>query len=188
VRLLVLTVCTAVLIAAAQPAFAQSLGDVARQEEARRASVAKAVKTLSNADLSPSEIAQPAGTTPEESCYVSRSKGRCVSAEELVAVSNAGVITRANAPFEPNWRSEAQSIRSQLEAARHGVTVLEGTVADVERSPGERKAAEKALAAARLAVANFERQWEKLERTAMNQHIPREWIEPVPALSTRNPQ
>ena len=38
------------------------------------------------------------------------------------------------------------------------------------------------------AIASFERQWEKLEQTAMNQYIPREWIEPIPTLTTRKPQ
>lgn len=178
----------AVVIAVALPAYSQSLGDVARQEEARRASAAKAVKIWSNADLGPSEITPPPGAAAVESCYVSKSKGRCVSPEELVSSSNLGVVTTANASFEPNWRGEAQSIRSQLEGARHGATVLEATVADEARSASERKAAQKALTAAQHSVAHFERQWEKLERTATNQHIPREWIEPIPKLTPRNPQ
>ena len=176
------------MIAVALPAYSQSLGDVARLEEARRASAAKAAKTWSNADLGPSEITHPPGAAAVESCYVSKSKGRCVSPEELVSISNTGVVTKANASFEPNWRSEAQLIRSQIEAARHGATVLEATVADEARSAAERKAAEKALTAAQHAVAHFERQWEKLERTAIDQHIPREWIEPIPTLTPRNPQ
>ena len=147
--MVVRVVCAAAVLAAALPAYSQSLGDIARQEEARRASAAKAVKALSNADLSPTEIAQPAGASPAESCYVSKSKGRCVSAEELVSISNAGVVTRANAPFEPNWRRDAQSIRSQLAKARSGVPTLEAVVVDERRSPGERKAAERTLATAR---------------------------------------
>lgn len=186
--LLVRNVFVGILIATALPAYAQSLGDVARQEEARRALATKAVKTLSNADLNPSSIAQPADATQAESCYVSKSRGRCVSAEDLVATSNAGVVTKANAPFENNWRRDSQSLRSQLETARSGVTVFEATVADEERSPGERKVAEKALAAAKQAVVGVERQWEKLERTATNQQIPRQWIEPIPTLTTRNPR
>jgi hypothetical protein len=185
---LVRAVCAAAAIATALPAYAQSLGDVARQEEARRASAAKAVKTLSNADLGPSDITPPAGAPVVESCYMSKSKGRCVSQEELISISSTGVVTKANASFEPNWRSEAQSIRLQLEGARHGVTVLEATAADEERSAGERKAAEKALAAAQRSVAHYERQWEKLEQAAANQHIPRAWIEPIPTLTTRNQQ
>ncbi len=186
--LLVRIVFAGILTATALPAYAQSLGDVARQEEARRAVATKPVKTLSNADLSPAAIGQPADATPAQSCYVSKSLGRCVSAEDMVATSNAGVVTKANAPFEDTWRRDSKSLRLQLETARRAVTVLEATVADEERSPGERKVAAKALTAAQQAVAGFERQWEKLERTASNQQIPREWIEPIPTLSSRNPR
>ncbi len=185
---LVRNVGLVVVMAAVVPAEAQSLGDVARQEEARRASAAKAVKTLSNADLNPSAIAVPDAPAPASSCYMSKSRGRCVSAEELVSVSNAGVVTKANEPFESNWRREAQSIRAQLEKAQNGAAVLKQVLADAGRSPGEKLAAEKALAAARQAVINFEGRWETLERTAANQHIPRIWLEPVPAISTRNPE
>ncbi|MDP2389074.1 MAG: hypothetical protein Q8N52_02005, partial [Acidobacteriota bacterium] len=97
--LLVRAVGAAVVIAVALPAYSQSLGEVARQEEARRASAAKAVKTWSNADLGPSEITPPPGAAAVESCYVSKSKGRCVSPEELVSISNTGVVTTANASF-----------------------------------------------------------------------------------------
>lgn len=175
------------LLLAAPPAYAQSLGDVARQEEARRALTTKAVKTLSNANLSGSAVAPPSAATPAESCYFSKSRGRCVSAEELVSTSKAGVVTPANAPFESYWRREATTLRSQLETARRGLTVLEATVADEERSSGEIKIAEKALTAAQQAVAGVERQWEKLERTASNQYVPRQWIEPIPTF-TRNPR
>ncbi len=105
-----------------------------------------------------------------------------------MSVSNAGVVTKANEPFESNWRREAQSIRAQLEKAQNGAAVLKQVLADAGRSPGEKLAAEKALAAARQAVINFEGRWETLERTAANQHIPRIWLEPVPAISTRNPE
>ena len=52
------SVCAAAAIAAAVPAYGQSLGELARQEEARRAATTekKAVKTLSNADLRPQDI------------------------------------------------------------------------------------------------------------------------------------
>jgi hypothetical protein len=100
---------------AAAPAYAQSLGEVARQEEARRATTQKAAIVLSNSDLHPGEIAQPAANSPTESCYMSISKGRCVSAEEMVSNSVAGRLTKENAPFEPTWRQDAESIRSQIQ-------------------------------------------------------------------------
>ena len=178
----------AVLLSAA-PVAAQSLGDIARQEEARRASVQKAAKTLSNSDLDPSAIVGPTGATPaESSCYMSKSKGQCVSAEELVGTSVAGVVTKANAPFEQNWRSDAESIRSQLEKTQDAIATLEAVVEDEGRAASDRKAAAKALADARQIVARLERQWEKLEKEAADQHIPRKWLEPIPTLTKNRPQ
>ena len=173
------------MILAAAPAQAQSLGDLARQEEARRASTKKAVKALSNADLDPSAIVAPAGVAPAApSCYMSKSQGRCVSAEELVAASTAGAQTKENAPYEETFRREAGSIRSQIEKTQGSMATLERVVADAGRSASDRKAAEKALAGARQAIAGLERQWEKLERAVSNQRFPRKWIEPIPTLTT----
>jgi hypothetical protein len=176
------------IVLMAAPVAAQSLGDLARQEEARRSSTKKAVKTLSNADLDPSAIVAPAGSAPAEpSCYLSKSKGQCVSADEMVTLSVAGVVSKENAPFEPNWRRDAQDLRSQIETAQKSIATLEAVMADGGRSPGEKKAAEKTLATARQALAGLERRWEKLEKEAANQHIPREWIEPIPVLTKNQP-
>lgn len=169
----------------AAPAAAQSLGDLARQEEARRASAQKAAKTLSNADLDPSAIVTSAGAAPAEpSCYMSKSQGRCVSAEELVSASVAGTLTRQNAPLEQTFRSEAESIRSQIQKTQESITTLETVVADEARSASDKKGAEKVLAGARQALAGFERNWAKLERSAANQRLPRIWLEPIPTLTT----
>ena len=174
---------------AAAPVSAQSLGDIARQEEARRASVQKPAKTLSNGDLEPSEIAAPGGTAPAGSpCYMSKSKGQCVSAKEMVANSVAGVVTKENAPFEQKWRNDAEEIRSQIESTRASIATLEDAVADEGRSASDRKALEKTLAGTRQALARFERHWEVLEMSAGNQHIPRKWIEPIPTLTKNQPQ
>jgi hypothetical protein len=169
---------------AAAPAYAQSLGEVARQEEARRATMQKPAIVLSNSDLHPGEILQPAANPPAESCYMSISKGRCVTAEEMVSNSIAGRRTKENAPFETTWRQDAESIRSQIQRTQRSITTLEAVVADEERSPNDRKSAGLALQGARQALAGFERQWAKLERAAASQHVPRAWLEPIPTLAT----
>jgi len=181
-RLFNAAICVSLMAA---PAGAQSLGDVARQEEARRAAAKKAVKTLSNADLGPGAIAQPAGAAPDEpSCYVSKIKGTCVSPEEMVSASAAGVLTKQNAPLEQTYRAEAQSIRSQIEKIHDSIATLEGVAADQGRLASDRKGAETALVAARRTLAGLERNWEKLERSVGNEHLPHKWIEPVPSLTT----
>ena len=172
----------------AAPAAAQSLGGIARQEEARRASVQKAPKTLSNADLDPSAIVAPTSAAPAEpSCYMSKSKGRCVTATEMVATSIAGVVTKENAPFEQKWRNDAEEIRSQIETRQDSIATLEAAVANEGRSASDRKALEKTLVSAREALARIEQQWESFEKAAANQRIPRVWIEPIPALTKNQP-
>jgi hypothetical protein len=188
VRSLLRTVCVGAALAVALPAYGQSLGDIARQEEARRASVKATVRTLSNADLRPSEIAAQPGSAPAESCYMSKSQGRCVSADELVSASNADIQSRAIAPKEGNWRQNADSIRLQLETARRRVASLESAVATEGRSPGEREVMQKTLMTARQSIVDAEERWEDFERSATTLHIPRAWLEPIPTLTTRNPQ
>ena len=113
----------------AAPAGAQSLGEVSRQEEARRVTTKKAVKTLTNSDLGPDAITQSAGAAPAEaSCYMSKSLGRCVGVEELVAKSVAGVQTAQNAPFELTYR-----------AVQAGFTVAEVPITFRERRVGRSK-------------------------------------------------
>ena len=181
-RLFNAALCVALI---ASPAAAQSLGDLSRQEEARRAGARRAVRTLSNADLAPGAIAQSAGATPAQaSCYVSISKGTCVSAEEIASASAAGVLTKQNAPMEQTYRAEAESIRSQIEKTQNAISTLEPVVADQGRSASDRKGAETALLAARRTLAGAERNWEKLERAVGNERLPHKWIEPVPTLTT----
>ena len=177
----------AAIVMAAIPAYAQSLGDLARQEEARRAAATKAAKLLSNADLRPQDIREPSATAaaPVESCYVSISKGGCVTAEELVSLSTDRVVTRENAPHEQEWRQEADSLRSRIVGGQRAVTALEATAADQSKSPGERKSAERSVVTSRQALAGFERQWERFEANAVLKKVPRPWIEPVPTLTTK---
>lgn len=179
---------TLVLSIVAAPTYAQSLGELARQEEVRRATTTKAVKSLSHADLNPQDITSPSARTPVEACYMSIIQGRCVSAEELIFENRAGFVSKENAFFEQNWRSDAASLRSRTENAQDAVASLEAVTADEGRSPADRKSPEKALLALRQEVSVLERKWEKFAASAANQHIPREWIEPIPALTTRNPQ
>ncbi len=179
---------TLALLIAAAPAYAQSLAELARQEEARRATTQKAVKVLSNADLRPQDITSPSAATPGESCYLSISQARCVTADALIANSNQRIATIEQKKVEPTWRRDAGSLRTQIEKAQADVEALEAAVGDMRRSPGERKAAEQRLLQLRPVVEGLERQWERLEKSAANMRIPHEWLEPIPTLTTRSPQ
>lgn len=132
---IVLPIATlAALALLASSASAQSLGDVARKEEARRAAVkatAKA-KVLTNADLAadpragePPPLATVAAPAPPPTTAVAAPAGAPGNA-------SAGVVMAAAAPEakpkedETYWRRRAAEHRARIEKAQKGVDALAG--------------------------------------------------------------
>jgi hypothetical protein len=168
---------------AAAPASAQSLADVARAEEARRATAKKAVKSFSNADLNPEDIAPPVAPAPPAA----------VAAGEKPANASPGAPDKPEAAVpavenEEQWRRRADSIRSQLTKAQQEADAMAATAGDASRSPGERTQTARLLKQHQVMVANLERQWQRLETEAATAKIPRAWLGAAPILSTRTPQ
>ena len=171
------------LTVAAAPAFAQTLADVARAEEARRASAPKAKKALSNVDLGPGAVQQVAAVlaaAADESCYMSVKLGRCVTAEEMVANSAAVVKVVEDPPKEESIRSEANTVRDELNRLQTDIAALEGQESDTSLARAKRQAATDALATRRLSLEGFQRRWARLERQVKELKLPHAWIEPVP--------
>lgn len=177
--------------AIAAPVSAQSLGDLARKEESRRAT-SSSVKSFSNADLKPSEIITPAAPgepAPAASdCYMSKSLGKCVTADEMIANTSNNIATKEQAKQEPTWRQDAEHIRSQLARAQEELQLMTTAANDAVRSAGERAVAAKLAAQKQRIVEDLERQWDKFEKSAANDRVPRAWIEPIPTLTTRHQQ
>jgi len=181
------TVAVAVCLAIAGTAGAQSLGEVARREAARRESMKPAAKVYTNANLKADPLSVPvattgAGTAPSAG-YLSISTGRYVTAEEMIALTNANVVTGEKALQEPNWRRQADSLRAQLLKIQQETDAMQSTSADETRSASERAAAERMVALRKIVIADLERRWARLEQQAEIQRIPQEWLDPRPKLS-----
>lgn len=179
-------------MATALPVSAQSLGDIARQEAARRDAAKPATKAFTNADLTVDPLSVPAsGADPgaaEPGGYMSISAGRYVTAAEIILNSAANHVTPEQALREPDWRQQAQAVRGQLVKAQQEAAAMAATAADESRSPGERAVATRLLAQRQVVVADLERRWLKIEEQAEKIRIPREWLDPRPTLSTKTPQ
>lgn len=186
------TVAVAICLATALPAAAQSLADVARQEAARRDSGKQAAKAYTNANLKADPLSVPVATTEAGAAqpggYLSISTGRYVTAEEMIALTNANVVTGEKALQEPNWRQQAETLRGQLVKAQREVAAMSDTANDESRSAGERAVAARLLAQRQVLVADIERRWLKMEEQAEKNRIPRAWLDPRPTLSTKTPQ
>ncbi len=115
---------------------------------------------------------------------MSKSKGACVSAEEMAVDSVAGVLTKENAPLEQTYRADAESIRSQIEKINNSIATLEGVIADEGRSASERKAAETAARGRQANTRGSRAALGKAREVGRQRARPAKWIEPVPTLTT----
>jgi len=172
------------LLVASAPVYSQSLGDLARQEELRRSTAKKATRSLSNGDLGSGGTVTD--SEPSESCYMSISQGRCVTADELMSKSH--LASAEGKRQEPMIRQQAAAIRNELSRVRQELEQFARTAADEVRPSARRAAAADAVAKHQRILDQVEQRWVKLEKYVEQQRIPHEWLEPVPELAARKPQ
>lgn len=169
-----------VMVAAAPMAGAQSLADVARQTEVHRGSAATSSKKYTNADLEPVPSTAPAPAaapaTAAPGGYLSASTGRLVSADEIVARSQAIIAQNMQNMGEEYWRGRAATLRDELQRARDKVDLL--TTAPPPRTEGLRQAAARELQRALKTLANVEQRWQTLEASAGFAGVPPAWLAP----------
>ncbi len=176
------------------PASGQSLADVARQEEARRAQVKKSGKVLTNADLPASAILQPAPAAAPAADGVDGAGSPAGDAE----VSNgdappkaAGAQAAAEAPRDDQagWTQRAAVVNKALTDAQAEARLLRaladrlalemhaGSPAAAERAAREREDVKTRMAAveAREMEATAARRAFELEARAAG--VPPAWIQ-----------
>ena len=185
----VLQLSIGALMAATVVADAQSLGELARQEEARRATE-RTSKVYTNSDLKPDPSATAAGSenAAPAGMYFSISEDRYVTSEEMVTLSRRKVAHDDQMQYEPPFRRAASQLRSRIMNARKEVDALQGTAGDESRSAAERTIASRLLEQRRTILADLEKQWVKLEQNVEAAGMPRSWIEPAPPLSASTGQ
>ena len=177
------------------PAWAQSLGDVARKEAERRATAKKAVKSFSNADLAPAEVSNPS-TAPAATDAVAATAAADTQAKPATG-SPAGEPTAAATKEQPaapqeqkeaEWRANADALRHSIQKAQADYTKTTAVAADTSRSPGERAGTARVAAQQAKSLESLERRWQRLEKQAEALKVPREWLDPRPIFVPRIPQ
>ena len=173
-------------VRAQQPA--PPLAEVARQAEAAKPTIRKAARTYTNASLaevpkheaSPAAAAATAGA-PATVAFESRSLGKAVPAEEMVARSEEKV-ERDNAAqqSEATWRMRANTLRMQIDEMRARIAELTVPNPLTEANPELQKSNANNIANARAALDGLRKQWGRLEVGAEEAKISREWLDPRP--------
>lgn len=196
IRPLACAALTLICVVTAAPAWAQSLGDVARKEAERRTTAKKAVKSFSNADLNPSEISNPsaAPAATEAVGGNSAADNQAKPAAGSPATDPNAAATQkepAAAPREqkePEWRANAEALRQLIDKAQADYAKSAALAADTSRSPGERAGTSQFLAQQARALEGLERNWQRLEKQAEALRVPRTWLDPRPIFAPRIPR
>ncbi len=161
---IVLSCC--LLVATALPAYPQSLAEVARKEEARRAQVRVKSRVFTNSSLSPApeSPAAPAPPAPPTSAMP-------------VTPGNSSTATVAPpvvAPLdEREWRSRAASLRAQLDVATKELAALAGAAHD---DPKEQALLESIRRRRQAALTRAEDALRLFEIQADAAKVPKAWI------------
>lgn len=175
------------LVVIASSASAQSLGDVARQEEARRAAVKAAAraKVLTNADLAAdpntgatapaSAVAVPAPPAASVVAPASASPGNASAA----AVTAAGVTAATPADTKPkedeaSWRRRAADLRARVEKAQKAVDGFTGGTS--AEDPREQARVETLMKRAQNELTRAGDAFRRLMMQADAAGVPPEWV------------
>jgi hypothetical protein len=157
-----------------------SIGEVAKQSAEQRAAGKPATKVYTNADLvrDPRDAASPAATgeAPAAGGYISKSTGKALSAEEIIANSQEKLRRDSAKMDESYWRRQAASLTAELERARKDVDVL--ATAPIPRTVVMQQIAARELEKARKVLADLEHRWTRLEESARYANAPKAWLEP----------
>ncbi|MEZ5283738.1 MAG: hypothetical protein R2712_02785 [Vicinamibacterales bacterium] len=167
---------------AAAPAGAQSLGELARREAARKGQpVATGKRVYTNESLKP-EWHDPAPPAPETAAAPEASP---VLDGEPAATPAGDALAADQQPSLPDpgmdesfWRERAQAIRGRLNAKNAEIAALRQRIEELNASGRE---SERQITAAALAVAvgnlkDFTDEWLRFERQARDRGVPAEWI------------
>ena len=152
--------------------FAQSLADIARQEEARRDSIRKPSKTFTNSSLSadPDQRSAAARTiVPPSTTPLPAPPGNVSPAVEAPTAVKA-----ETALDEKQWRSQATALRARLTVARKAVEAMAGA-----SHPDQREQALLEAHRARLQVVltRAEEAQRLFEMQADAAKVPKAWIQ-----------
>lgn len=182
------------LVAAGWVAEAQSLGEIAAREEARRAGIRQPARVYTNADLDRDHASPP--PTPSAS---SLSPPATDAPQATLRTATADAVTGAAAPGEDEqdgvtprdqqepqapsdrgeqyWRSRADLLRSRLAAKNREIEALRERLASFGGSTDpEKDITTQALTRAVGDLDAFNDEWLRFERLARERGVPDSWI------------
>lgn len=164
-------------------ASAQSLADLAKKEEARRAAVRAQSKTLTNANLGADPRETPASAADKVTVAPVAPATGAAAATEAAAPGNASAdgqaaqspaeIAKKDVQPEAWWRTRAQQIRDRIAQARKTVDEL---TAPPSENAAQQARLDKLMKSAQDGLARAEQDLKTLAMNADVAGVPATWI------------
>ncbi len=168
-RATVLAMALAAVAVGTATASAQSLADVARKAEERRAETKAPVRTYANGNLTPdfTAPAPPAASASAPETAGERRRDPAVAAPGREGGPDAP-------PDEAYWRRQAKAMNARLEEARKAMANVPNPATD---TPGELQRVEEYVAKAKARLARAEEDYQIFLMQADVAKVPKAWIQ-----------
>jgi len=171
------TFVLAVTSAAAAQSTEPNLAEVARQAEAAKATIPKAKKSYTNADLSAGGL-PPAPPAPAGG-FTSKSLGKEVSAEEMLKLSQAkSAADETTKRPESYWVGQANGIRQLVD--KLSTRLVEAKNRPKNPNANLQKMSEQEAAMIQDQIEKTKKKWAGLEDDARTAKINMAWLSPPP--------
>lgn len=185
----ILVLSTIGIVSIPPAAGAQSLADVARQEEQRRKSVAESGRVYTNEDL-PEPLARPAAAEPSAAAprqaaasEAAGAQAPAKAAEDAEEKTSSTVLKPREKRNEEHWRGRAGQFRSRLAKLNEDVTALQAFLENVRSQPqtsataADIRQAEADLARFAAERKSIDDDRMQFEQRARDEKVPAEWIQ-----------
>jgi hypothetical protein len=175
------------LTVAGSAVAAQSLDDLARAEQRRRAAQGRAGKVYTDADLRPDPTTPTAPRTAPVVAPPSAATPAAPPAEAAITPASADAADPDAARLaEARWRTRARELRSILGAARDRVEALAARLKDLDAQlqagysasvTRERDVTARSSVQAQGDLRALDEELQRFERNARSEKVPADWIQ-----------
>lgn len=174
-----------VLLLVASPLAAQSLADVAKKEEARRADVSEPARTLTNADLTPDPTGEPVGTAPRLAAALppgtvsaagpsDGGPGDSSPTADGAAGEPAAEAAEEKTLDEAHWRGQANRLKGRIGFAREALAKVDKPSAS--QDPRELDRMARLVKAAERLLSRADDAWRLFVMQADAAKVPGDWL------------